>query len=63
MAAAFTATDIKRAVKAAIAAGQSVAGIDFPPQGGFRLLFGDPVVLKVQPIGGHNEWDEVLTAR
>lgn len=62
MAAAFTAADIKRAVKAATSAGMPVAAIDFPLEGGFRLLLGDPTVLKLPNLGGRNEWDDVLPA-
>lgn len=56
----FTHADIQRAVKAARAAGLSVAGIDFPLQGGFRLLFGEPMRADEQGTGGRNEWDVVL---
>lgn len=58
--AGFTETDIQRAVKAARKAGLSVAGIDFPRHGGFRLLFGEPVRLDAVGGDGKNEWDVVL---
>lgn len=58
--AAFTHADIQRAVKAAQQAGLSLAGIDFPPQGGFRLLLGEPFRLDDRETGGTNEWDVVL---
>lgn len=58
--AGFTETDIQRAVKAARKAGLSVAGIDFPSHGGFRLLFGEPVRLDALGGDGKNEWDVVL---
>lgn len=58
--AGFTDADIQRAVKAARKAGLSVAGIDFPRHGGFRLLFGEPVRLADVGSGDRNEWDSVL---
>lgn len=59
---AFTAADLKRAIKAAEAGGKSVAAVDFPKAGGFRLLFGEPVQLDVPARIGENEWDEVLAS-
>jgi len=59
--AAFTQEDIKRAIKAAEALGKNVAAIDFGVPGtGFRLLFGEPVVLTSPGAAGPNEWDVVL---
>lgn len=58
---AFKATDVRRAIKAAEAGGKSVAAVDFPPQGGFRLLLGEPVALDLPARSGVNEWDDVLT--
>lgn len=58
----FTQADIKRAVRAIESAGKPVAAVDFPPEGGFRLLLGEPAVLKVPTLGGKNEWDVVLPA-
>ncbi|WP_426036441.1 hypothetical protein [Brevundimonas sp. DC300-4] len=60
-AAAFTHSDIQRAVKAAKQAGLPIAGIDFPRAGGFRLLIGEPVRLESAETAGRNEWDSVLT--
>lgn len=56
----FTVADVRRAIKAAEAGGKSVAAVDFPKAGGFRLLFGEPVTLDMPPRSGTNEWDEVL---
>lgn len=58
--AAFSLADIKRAVKALEAGGKSVAAVDFPKEGGFRVLLGDPVSLDVPSRSGKNEWDDVL---
>lgn len=58
----FTAADVRRAIKAAEAGGKSVAAVDFPKAGGFRLLFGEPVQLEVAVRSGENEWDEVLAS-
>jgi hypothetical protein len=58
--ASFTEADIQRAVKAARKAGLSVAGIDFPRHGGFRLIFGEPPRLDTISGAGANEWDVVL---
>ena len=58
--AAFTAADIKRAVKAVRSAGAPVAGVDFPPEGGFRVLVGEPVEGPPPARRGANEWDAVL---
>lgn len=58
----FTAADVRRAVKAVEAGGKSVAAVDFPRQGGFRLLLGEPVALNVAERIGGNEWDDVLAS-
>lgn len=58
---AFKLADIKRGVAAVEKAGKSVAAVDFPKEGGFRLLIGEPVeVARLTPRSGANEWDEVL---
>lgn len=58
-AARFTSADIRRAIKAAEAAGKNIAAIDFPREGGFWLLLVDP-----QPSNHRtsrkNEWGDVL---
>lgn len=59
-AARFSADDVRKAVKAVKAGGESVAAVDFPPAGGFRLLLGEPVEVAVPSRIGANEWDEVL---
>lgn len=59
-AAKFSHDDVRRAVKAVKAGGESVAAVDFPPQGGFRLLLGEPEPVAVPSRSGANEWDEVL---
>jgi hypothetical protein len=67
-AAAFTAADIKRALKATRAAGLTVAGVDFPPQGGFRILTGPPAEVAPPPPPpatadpAANEWDVALAS-
>lgn len=55
---AFTDADVQRAIKAVEKGGKSIMGVDFPPEGGFRLLIGSPLSSPVR-FGG-NEWDEVL---
>jgi hypothetical protein len=42
-AAAFRHSDVVKAVKAAKAAGNEIAGITFPLDGGFSLRFGKPL--------------------
>ena len=56
----FTQADIKRAVDGVKKLGQSVAAIDFPPEGGFRLILGDRIQVDTGKAAG-NEWDVVLT--
>jgi len=63
--AAFTAADIKRAIRAVTSAGLTVASVDFPAQGGFRVLAGPPTPLTptaaaVAETEGRNEWDRAL---
>lgn len=58
--ASFTQADIKRAVHAVEAVGKSVAAVDFPKEGGFRLLIGEP--FSDAHAGrriGENEWDDL----
>jgi hypothetical protein len=53
----FRQADIGRAIKAIEGAGKSVAAVEFLPEGGFRILIGDPAAsADVVP----NSWDEVL---
>lgn len=52
----FTAAEIKRAVLAVEKLGKIVTAIDFPREGGFRLVLGPPA----SPASAVNEWDEVL---
>ncbi|MHC3128155.1 hypothetical protein OB03_13120 [Brevundimonas sp. GN22] len=59
---AFRQTDIRRAIKAVESGGKSVAAVDFPPEGGFRLVVGEGVSIPKPIKGGQNEWDEVLPA-
>ena len=58
----FTAADVRRAIKAAEAGGKSVAAVDFPRDGGFRLLLGEPIALDLPARSGANEWDDVLAS-
>ena len=61
--AAFTEADITRAVRAAVKAGLSVAAVDFPREGGFRLILGEPTKAADLGGGGRNEWDDVLVTQ
>lgn len=56
---AFSAAELRRAIRTVEKAGKSVAGVDFPREGGFRLLF-DEASYTPLPKRGGNEWDEVL---
>lgn len=58
----FTVADVRRAIKAAEAVGKSVSAVDFPKEGGFRLLLGEPVALDLPIRSGVNEWDDVLAS-
>lgn len=58
----FTVADVRRAIKAAEAGGKSVAAVDFPRDGGFRLLLGEPIALDLPARSGANEWDDVLAS-
>jgi len=58
--ASFTAAEIRRAVKAVKSTGERVAGVDFPNEGGFRILIGEPMPMQSPAPGGSNEWDVVL---
>lgn len=58
--ATFTEADIKRAVRAMEKCGRAVAAVDFPKEGGFRLILGDQIPVAAAGIGGVNEWDVVL---
>lgn len=58
----FTATDVRRAIEAVEKAGKHLAGVDFPPEGGFRVLIGEPQS-PVVGAGAPNEWDEVLAPK
>lgn len=58
----FTVADVRRAIKAAESGGKSVAAVDFPKEGGFRLLLGETIKLDVPIRSGANEWDEVLAS-
>lgn len=56
----FTGADIKRAIRAVEAAGKTIAAVDFPKEGGFRLLLGEPCA-QGQPVDDEpNPWDSVL---
>lgn len=58
--ATFTVADIKRAILALQKAGQPVAAVDFPKEGGFRLVLGERPSLAAPFGAGVNEWDVVL---
>jgi hypothetical protein len=56
----FTQADVARAIKTVESVGKCVRTVDFPPQGGFRLLLvGDKDDADARG-SGQNEWDEVL---
>lgn len=58
----FRAADIRRALRALESGGKSVAAVDFPAEGGFRVLLGEPISPSVPRRSGENEWDEVLAS-
>jgi hypothetical protein len=58
----FLPADLSKAIKAVEKSGKSLAAVDFPPHGGFRLLLGEPVTIAADRAGG-NEWDEVLAVQ
>lgn len=58
----WTAADLRRALKALKSGGESVAAVDFPKEGGFRVLLGRPVEIDVTAGSGGNEWDDVLAS-
>ena len=58
----FTVADVRRALKAVRSGGESVAAVDFPKEGGFRVLLGEPVKVAMSIGSGANEWDEVLAS-
>lgn len=60
--ASFTTAEVRRAIEAVEKAGKTAAGVDFPPQGGFRVLIGEPATAVVG-AGAPNEWDEVLAPK
>lgn len=47
----FRKADVTRAIKAAVAAGLEVAGVRFPPEGGFAIV-------TAPGSEDQNEWDE-----
>ncbi|WP_404419176.1 hypothetical protein [Brevundimonas vesicularis] len=57
---AFTAADIKRAMGVMEKCGHQVAAVDFPKEGGFRLVLGDRMEVAAAKASGRNEWDDVL---
>lgn len=57
---AFTAADIKRALGVLEKCGREVAAVDFPKEGGFRLVLGDRLEITAAKATGRNEWDDVL---
>lgn len=53
----FTKASVRRGIEAVEAAGKTVAAVDFPPEGGFRIVIGEPVALMAEEP---NPWDAVL---
>ena len=58
----FTVADVRRAIKAVESGGHHVAAVDFPKEGGFRVLIGESVSVALPLRSGANEWDEVLAS-
>lgn len=58
----FTVADVRRAIKAVESGGRHVAAVDFPKEGGFRLLIGEPASIALPGRSGANEWDDVLAS-
>jgi hypothetical protein len=54
---AFKESDVKRAVKAALAAGLDVAGVRFTKDGGFTVIAGKPGASESEKIGGNEVED------
>jgi hypothetical protein len=54
----FTQSDITRAVKGVLAAGEPVRGVEIGRDGKLVVLLGEP--LEPQPAAPANEWDDVL---
>lgn len=54
----FSAPAVKRAIATVEKAGKSIAGVDFPPEGGFRLLLGEPREADVPDRSG-GDWEVV----
>jgi hypothetical protein len=59
-AATFKPSDVRSAIKVVESGGKCVVAVDFPKEGGFRLLLGEPVEIAPIRRSGVNEWDEVL---
>jgi hypothetical protein len=52
---------VKRAIAAVEDSHHSVAAVDFPPAGGFRILIGNPVELgSATRSDGSDDWDKAL---
>ncbi|MFA4939603.1 hypothetical protein [Brevundimonas sp.] len=58
--AAFSAADIKRAMVVMEKCGHQVAAVDFPKEGGFRLVLGERLDVDAAGRDRRNEWDDVL---
>ena len=43
-----------------VAWANAMRAVDFPREGGFRLVLGDPIPVAASGINGANEWDVVL---
>lgn len=56
----FTPADVRLAIKTVEKEDKCVTAVDFPKEGGFRLLLGEPVEVAPVRRSGVNEWDEVL---
>lgn len=55
----WTVADVRRALKAIRSGGESVAAVDFPRSGGFRILLGEPVEIEVTGGSGANDEDQL----
>lgn len=50
--------DVERAIRAAKAAGETIAGVDILPDGRVRILTGEPVSLAVAaPLSPLEQWE------
>lgn len=61
--ATFSSVEVKRAIAAIKAVGNYVVRVDFPPEGGFRILTSDTPTEPLGGADGPNPLDRVLRPR